>query len=87
MSDPNKPIHAKTAALVVDLDRDLYEISYDQEGMTLREHYAGLALQGILSGDAYKDIRDESHVSNRAPIAALIAVKHADALIKELSKP
>lgn len=46
------------------------------EGLTLREHYAGLAMQGILAGDtegsfAPKDI-------------AKGAVLYADALINEL---
>jgi hypothetical protein len=45
-------------------------------GLTKREHFAGLALQGILCGDP----------SERFDTAAEYAVKHADALLAELNK-
>ena len=44
---------------------------------TLREHYAGLAMQGMLANRDY-DLEFDKH--------AEVAVKFADALIGELSK-
>lgn len=55
--------------------------SYHQEGLTKREHFAGLALLGIDKKD-YK-VR---FGSNWAEIAATDAVKLADALLIELEK-
>jgi hypothetical protein len=52
------------------------------QGMTLRQHYAGLAMQGLMSNivgiraEGFKD----SEISE-------FAVMQADALIAELSKP
>lgn len=45
-------------------------------GMTLREYYAGLAMQGLLAGEP--DLRYS--------LAAQQSVAHADALIAELAK-
>lgn len=45
--------------------------------MSLREHYAGLAMQGMLANRDY-DLEFDKH--------AEVAVKFADALIEELSK-
>jgi hypothetical protein len=49
----------------------------DKPGMNLRQHYAGLALQGLIArwGDEYTP---EGH--------AALAVAHADALLLELTK-
>lgn len=49
----------------------------DLPGMNLRQHYAGLALQGLIArwGDEYTP---EGH--------AALAVQHADALLLELTK-
>jgi hypothetical protein len=44
-------------------------------GMTLREYYAGLAMQGLLMRDSF-----------RPADAARMAVAHADALIAELAQ-
>lgn len=52
--------------------------AYSQEGMTLREYYAGLAMQGIMSGPGG---------SFHAPdTLADMAVNCADVLIAELEK-
>lgn len=45
-------------------------------GMTLRQHYAGLALQGLVASNGELGYR----------IAAEQSVQHADALIAELEK-
>ena len=47
----------------------------DNKGLTKREYFAGLAMQGMASSDlTYEDIAHD-------------AVKMADALLKELDKP
>lgn len=50
--------------------------SKDIGGMTLREHYAGLAMQGYICGTEIIDPKD----------AATRAVQYADALLAELRK-
>ena len=53
-----------------------------EDGMTLRQHYAGLALQGVLAGywgNASMGGLDPSMIANEA-------VQQADALIAELAK-
>jgi hypothetical protein len=45
--------------------------------MTLREHYAGLAMQGLLSDGGYYTDPTEG---------ARLAIAHADALIAELQR-
>lgn len=54
-------------------------------GMSLRQWYAGLALQGILAG-GYGDTVPHDDVGGGAD-AAFFAVQYADALIAELEKP
>lgn len=55
-------------------DRDACGSSYGETGITLRQHFAGLAMQG-LAGSGYDSL-----------LAAEIAVCHADALLAELAK-
>lgn len=57
-----------------------YEISYS--GITLRQHYAGLAMQGILSSCPSGVDANEMPFNDWAKSA----VKQADALIAELEK-
>ena len=49
----------------------------DRQGMTLREHYAGLAMQGMLADQSIDESAEE---------CAAVAVLFADALIAELEK-
>ena len=52
------------------------------EGMTLRQHYAGLAMQGLLASENAGDSD-----SQRTPTAlAGMAVEQADELLNELAK-
>lgn len=54
-------------------------------GLTLREHFAGLAMQGILANEASANFAPRVHGAH-VDIAGA-AVKMADALLAELSKP
>lgn len=58
-----------------DIDVTLDMVAQGQ--LTLREHYAGLAMQGMLANRDY-NLEFDKH--------AEVAVKFADALIEELSK-
>lgn len=58
-----------------DIDTTLDMVAQGQ--LTLREHYAGLAMQGMLA-NRDQDLDFDKH--------AEVAVKFADALIEELSK-
>jgi hypothetical protein len=51
-------------------------------GMTLREHYAGLAMQGIIAGPA----TDPLTIGDRESSVVEVAVAVADALLAELAK-
>ena len=48
-------------------------------GLTKREHFAGLAMQGFIAGSVPGDNRTIDEASS-------LAVKFADALLKELDK-
>lgn len=52
-------------------------------GMTLREHYAGLAMQGLVTG--HMNCGPGSHV-NMAAFFAHFAVEYADALLAALAE-
>lgn len=54
---------------------------YSVGGLTIRQHFAAMAMQGIIS-NSYK----ESEASNWLDIAVEHSVKIADALINELNK-
>lgn len=56
------------------------EVSNGRHGLTIREHFAGLAMQGVLAGNPV--MRDEKW----AQANAVLAVGLADALISELAK-
>jgi hypothetical protein len=62
----------------------------DIPGITLREYYAGIAMQGILSNsEELKRLRDYASNHKRFSIDQLVAesgVYYADALLEELSK-
>lgn len=60
-----------------DIDVTLDMIAQGQ--LTLREHYAGLALQGILANCAAEQTSPSAEIVSEA-------VKYADLLIEELSK-
>ncbi len=52
----------------------------DEDGMTIREYFAIMALQGMLSGVGV------NYINPANPMVAPTAVKYADMLIEELNK-
>jgi hypothetical protein len=77
-TEPNDPIGKSTQVLFTPQGR-LQETHFD--GMTMRQYYAGLAMQGILSSAFI----NPSDLSNEKGISEL-AVTYSDALIRELNK-
>jgi len=73
MSDNSEPINP------IPMDKDQIQyIKYESYGLTKREHFAGLAMQGSLSADPDDELSPEQ--------TAKFAVRCADALISELGK-
>lgn len=71
------PAYAHTRTKQLDRGHNGYEYKdVIAGGLTLRQHFAGLALQGLLTNDP------------NGPLHAFAAhaVRHADALLAELSK-
>ena len=60
------------------INRILYMDNYTSEGLTKREYFAAMAMQGIISNKDGLDIKIERIVES--------AVDTADALIEELNK-
>lgn len=78
MKNSNKPI---APTHYMDQESGTGELYCDEIGLTKREHFAALAMQGLLSGGyAIDDAR------NRANDVSSEAVSIADALLLELEK-
>jgi hypothetical protein len=56
----------------------------DGMGLTKREHFAGLAMQAMISSKYYGDFNETAH--ERPEGIAVNALRHADALLTELNK-
>lgn len=69
--------------------RDNQHCRRSQTGMTLRQHYAGLAMQGILSNTEFLDEVESNELEFNLIAAKVgeLSVNYADALIAELEKP
>lgn len=72
-TNPNDP----AAPFVTWRSPDGFSFKHMHPGLTKREHFAGLAMQGLLSGP---DMNVEPQ------IVAKVSVRFADALIAELAK-
>lgn len=57
------------------------------EGMTLRQYYAGLAMQGILSNTHYTKFVESNIWKPAQGEIGKFAIEMADELLKELEKP
>jgi len=76
MSLANKPIHPTPAALMGECDKGQITMAHSS-GMTLREHYAGLAMQGFIAAGV-NGMPDPASV-------AFLAKEYADTLIEVLN--
>jgi len=82
LNNGNLPASPQTFAIndVGDVEgSSMYE---DSQGLTKREYFAGLAMQGLITSDYQDDAEKRSDVQT-----AILAVKQADALLAELEKP
>jgi len=73
----NEPVYAKAAFYHPDGG-----IDPPQEGMTIRQYYAGLAMQGLL----VNYIENGDYVNDQFPDVSKKAIIAADDLINELNK-
>ncbi len=55
-------------------------------GLTRREHFAGLAMQGMISSKYFAEFCRETLDCEQAEGVAATAVRYADALLAELEK-
>ena len=73
-----------------DSDGNFARMPYSEGGMTLREHYAGLAMQGMLAAGSmphvYSDAEQELFDEGIVKMNAKISVDFADALIARLEE-
>lgn len=84
MENKNQPIHP----LTFDSQKDTQNMGYVSKffGLTKREHFAGLAMQGLYSNPGYMKKYEGEKYLMQDKIIAEISVKMADALLEELSK-
>lgn len=83
-TNPNESVNGNIENLMVDNDGNLKEIR--GEGLTKREHFAGLAMQGLCSSHHEEHWGNFEIDKGRSISCAGVAVTLADALIKELNK-
>jgi len=80
MENQNKPIYPLRGADGTIFKNDGYADHVDLlSGLTKREHFAGLAMQGLLSNPSQIDTTHFEWIAQHA-------VGYADALLKELNK-
>lgn len=92
MNNGDMPVTAFTrppteAELQAYAGRHVPSVSYD--GLTKREHFAGLAMQGLLSCDAFAESTkklSQERRKNPSEIISGIAVEFADALLAALEE-
>jgi hypothetical protein len=67
------------------VDGILAGMNVDSRGITIREHFAGLALQGLLADSEVRFLVNEPEQSHTEMLAAY-SVKCSDALLAALAK-
>ena len=78
---PINPIFARDNSLADEADEDYLFQTKSLTGLTKREYFAGLAMQGIIAGrkDELYKIKDET-----IKIYVELSIKSADELLKQL---
>lgn len=61
--------------------------SHGQDGLTKRELFAAMAMQGVLANEFMIKAIGDMHKKDNEKITANVAVLYADALIKALNEP
>ena len=75
MKNSEQPINARTA---FNQNGDITAFESEFLGLTKREYFAGLAMQGLLANN-----REEVMTQNEEELAKL-AINHADEILKQL---
>ena len=86
MKNADKPINPSTSIKISDTEFFEYNLPNQERqysGLTKREYFAGLALQGIIAGrkDELYKIKDET-----IKIYVELSIKSADELLKQLEE-
>ena len=68
----------ETAYPVVEIEEGVGVAASDERGLTIRQHFAAMAMQAIISKHGI--------IANNQRTVAISAVVYADALINELNK-
>lgn len=86
----NEPIHPATeyfhqvnGEMKRTLNPELADVDVVGSGITLRQYYAGLAMQGLTS---LQDKGEFESTDESAKVCAELSIKYADALINALNK-
>ena len=88
MKNSDKPINPSTSIKINDTEFFEYNIPHGERqysGLTKREHYAGLAMQGLLANCNGGMTSGGSRTFSPNEISKL-AVLHADELLKQLEE-
>ena len=86
MKNADKPINPSTSIKISDTEFFEYNLPNQERqysGLTKREHYAGLAMQGLL---ALPDKRTFGSFDKTIEWICEVSVKFADELLKQLEK-
>lgn len=62
-------------------------VVYNYMGLTKREYFAGLAMQGLLSNSAWMKEFEGGEYIMPADVVSELSTRMADQLLKELEKP
>lgn len=84
IENKDRPISATHYMQLTNSHGGIDEFYSEDKGLTKREYFAGLAMQGIISSKYYADFCNENAGVDNDCAAAKMAVIHADALLKEL---
>lgn len=68
------------------IEREIIDNSGNYTGLTKREHFAAMAMQGMLSSKYVSDFSGESIAECMADAIAATALKYADALLTQLEQ-
>ena len=87
MKNGDRPIGGKIQS-TTNNENQIFEVFTDEQniGLTKREYFAGLAMQGLLSNPDWMKIYQNEKYLMESRIIVLVSINTADALLKELAK-
>lgn len=80
-----KYLYPSTEIVYTDTPLQTLETKVSHQGITLREHYIGLAMQAILSNTEWmKEYKGERYLMQKRVVAE-VAISYADEILEKLS--